>query len=260
MSALPILDAGTHLVVPGSDPARRNPLGPDTYAAIHEATARAAAEPRIGAVVLAPEGYFCAGGDLRQLATRAALPPAARRERIEALHDTIRTIRACPRPVIAAVEGGAAGAGMSLAFACDLVVAARDAQFALSYVRAGLVPDGGATASLAALLPPPLLARLALTGAPIDAARLDALGALSALSEPGGARAAAEALAARLAEGPAEAQAAIKRLLAPATLEAALRAERDAMTEAQGGPEAAEGIAAFLEKRPADFRPLREGP
>lgn len=257
-----IEDRGDRLVVVNANATRRNALTPAYYDALHDALAQAAASPRVTSVILTGEGgFFCAGGDLTALATRRDLPEAARRERIEALHDLIRAIRACPVPVIAAVDGGAAGAGVSLAFACDLVVAAEDARFTIAYVKAGLTPDGGITWTLARHLPPALLARLALTGEPITAPRLDALGALSALSAPGEALAAAHDLADRLAAGPGATQRTIKALLhraGAATLDAQLDAERDAMARAQGSAEAAEGIGAFLDKRSPDFTRLRD--
>jgi len=105
-------DRGDHLLVTLRNPGRRNALAPVMYAEIQAALIEAAAANQIGAVVLTgADGYFCAGGDLNTLAERAAMSRQDRRARIEDLHATIRAIRACPRPVIAAVEGGAAGAG-----------------------------------------------------------------------------------------------------------------------------------------------------
>lgn len=258
-----IRDEGRWLTVVNRNPARRNALSEGFYAGLEAALSRAAAEPRIAAVIVTGEGdFFCSGGDLGFLATAPSMPEDGRRAQIERLHRVIRAIRACPRPVIAAVEGGAAGAGASVALACDMIVAAREARFIAAYVSAGLVPDGGLTAALSAALPPQLAAEMCLTAAPVTAGRLHALGAVNALTEAGDALSAAEALAQRLANGPAEAQAAIKRLLtgARATLyEAQLAAECDAMTAALGAPEAAEGIAAFLGKRAPDFARLRRG-
>jgi hypothetical protein len=109
---------GQVLVLVNNNPAARNAIVPAFYDGLAAGLAQAEADPAIGAVVLAGAGgFFCAGGDLQQLATRRELPPAGRRERIEALHDAIRAIRDCGKPVIAAVEGGAAGAGVSFALA-----------------------------------------------------------------------------------------------------------------------------------------------
>ncbi len=252
-------DLGDRLVVRATDPARRNPLSPEYYAVLAEALERAA-QPRVTSLILHGEGYFCAGGDLAQLATRRDLPLAERRARIEALHDLIRGIMACPVPVIAAVERGAAGAGASLAFACDLIVADRAATFSASYVKAGLVPDGGLTANLARHLPRALLMRMALLGEPVGAERLHALGAVSQLEARADVLPAAMALADRLAAGPTDAQRRIKALVAAAydrDIATQMDAERDAMAEAVAAPEAAEGIAAFLGKRLPDFAAKR---
>lgn len=257
------IERGNHaLTVWNDNPGRRNALTPDYYAALHHALGEAAADGAVGAVVLAGAGgYFCAGGDLEVLAGRQELPKRERAERIEALHEVIRAIRDCPAPVIAAVEGGAAGAGFALAMACDIVIAASGARFAASYVRAGLTPDGGLTHALGSVLPQQTVLPILLTGAAVPAERLAALGALSELVPPGGAVDRAQALACDLAHGPREAQVRIKRLArsAPAaTFDAQLAAERDSMARAQGGPEAAEGISAFLEKREPDFGRLRK--
>ncbi|SDL17493.1 oxepin-CoA hydrolase, alternative type [Paracoccus chinensis] len=256
-----IEDRGTHLVVVNDNPQRRNALTPGFYEGMRTALAQAAAEPRIAAVVLTgAEGFFCAGGDLTLLMTAQEMTHSRRRAEIEDLQSLIRAMLDCPRPVIAAVEGGAAGAGFSLALACDLVVAAQDARFTASYVNAGLIPDGGLTGSLTAALPPALVAEICLLGRPVEAQRLFDLGAINALAEPGGALAAAEALAQRLAQGPAEAQVGIKALLTgarAALMEAQLDAEVEPMAVALGSAEAGEGIAAFLGKRPPDFAALR---
>lgn len=258
-----IRDEGRWLTVVNRNPSRRNAVSAGFYAGLEAALTQAAAAPRIAAVIVVGEGdFFCSGGDLGFLATAPSLPEEGRRAHIERLHGVIRAIRACPRPVIAAVEGGAAGAGASLALACDMVVAARDARFIAAYVAAGLVPDGGLTAALTAALPPQLAAEMCLTAAPVTAARLHALGAVNTVTDAGGALAAAEAVAERLANGPADAQAAIKRLLKgaqDALYDHQLAAEREAMTAALGGPEAAEGIAAFLGKRVPEFARLRQG-
>ena len=258
-----IIDRGSHLVVVNHNPARRNALTPGFYAGLRRALDLAAEQPRTGAVVIAgAEGFFCAGGDLTLLMTAPTMAEAERRGHIEELQSLIAAVMDCPRPVIAAVEGGAAGAGFSLAFACDLIVAAEGARFTASYVNAGLIPDGGLTGSLTAALPPALVAELCLTGQSISAGRLHELGAINAVTAPGTALEIAESMAARLAAGPATAQAAIKALLTGARrslMERQLAAEVAPMAEALASAEAAEGIAAFLGKRAPDFAALRRG-
>jgi len=252
---------GAVLVLAIHTPGKRNAISPGLYDALREALQAARGDAEIGAVVLTgADGYFCSGGDLNQLATRRTLAPEARRERLEGLHGLVRLFGDFPKPMVAAVEGGAAGAGLSLAFACDLLVAASNAVFSVAYVKVGLTPDGGATAFLAQVLPRQLVSELCLTGERIGAERLHALGAVNRVTAPGGAEAEAIALAARLAGGPERAMARIKTLCreAPsATLDAQLDREAEFMVDAQGDAESAEGIGAFLEKRSADFAALR---
>lgn len=256
-------DHGDHLVVINNNPRRRNALTDSFQEGFAEALALAGRESRIGAVVLTgAEGFFCAGGDLSVLQRGPDLPFDERKQIIQNLQNLIRAMIACPRPVIAAVEGGAAGAGASIALACDLIVASHEAKFTAAYVNAGLVPDGGLTASLTALLPAPVAAEICLLGRPVPAGRLYQLGAINALAEPGAALDEARALARHLARGPAASLASIKRLLTDARaemVEGRLEAEAEAMAHALGGPEGAEGIRAFLEKRAPDFAALRRG-
>ncbi len=245
-------DHGDRLVVVNMNKTRRGALSPDLYTAIAQAM-QGAADPRIRAVILTSEGgFFCAGGDLNLLIQRRELSEEARRAKIEDLHDLVRMIRACPVPVIAAVEGGAAGAGVSLALACDLIFAAEGAKFTVAYVKAGLVPDGGLTSSLARMLPRPLAMEMCPLAVPVDAERMAALGVVNKVVPPGACDAGAHALAG----GPRAAQGTIRARVAAAyeSSEAdQLHAERDAMARAAGGDEAAEGIAAFLAKRNPDY-------
>lgn len=252
---------GAVRVLVNSNPQARNAITPALYDALPAALTEAAADPAIGAIVFSGEGdFFCAGGDLRQLATRRELAPAQRREKIERLHDLIRAIRACPKPVIAAVEGGAAGAGMSLALACDMMVAANNAFFTMAYVKVGLSPDGGATSFLSQFLSRQQMMELCLLGERIPAERLHAFGAINRLAAPGQALAEALALAERVATGPANAAERIKRLVehaGHASLEEQLDLEAQYMAQSQGDDEAQEGIKAFFEKRAPAFSPLR---
>jgi enoyl-CoA hydratase/carnithine racemase len=260
-ASLQVRTEGTVRILVNSNPQARNAITPQLYDELPRALQEAAADPAIGAIVLAGDGdFFCAGGDLRQLATRRELPPDGRLAKIERLHALVRAIRACPKPVIAAVEGGAAGAGMSLALACDMLVAARGAFFTVAYVKVGLTPDGGATAFLAQFMPRQLMTQLCLTGERFAAERLHALGAVNRLAEPGCALGEALALAGGFANGPSRAIARIKQLCGHAygaSLDEQLDLEASLMAESQGDPEAAEGIAAFFEKRSPGFVALR---
>ncbi|MFT4960136.1 MAG: 2-(1,2-epoxy-1,2-dihydrophenyl)acetyl-CoA isomerase [Paracoccaceae bacterium] len=252
-------DRGDRLVVVNMNPTRRGALSPDLYAAIGQALA-GADDPRIRSVMLTSEGgFFCAGGDLNVLIERRKLSEDQRRNKVDELHDLVRAIRACRVPVIAAVEEGAAGAGASLALACDLIVASEGAKFTAAYVKAGLVPDAGLTSSLARMLPRPLAMEMCLLARPVTAERLEALGAVNAVVPVDQVAATAHALADALAQGPRDSIGAIRRLVADAYEMAEadqLDAERNAMARAAGGDEAAEGIAAFLEKRKPRFGDL----
>lgn len=251
-----IEDAGDRLIIWNGNAAKRGALSPELYDCIQTAV-KQAQEPRIRAVILTSEGeFFCAGGNLNVLIERRQISEAERRVKVDELHDVLRSIRACPVPVIAAVEGGAAGAGLSIALACDLIVAAKDAKFTAAYVKAGLVPDGGLTSAMARLLPRPLAMEMCLMGRPVMATRFAELGAVNRLVTKGKAMEEAMALADHLAAGPREAQGVIRGLVSQAyeaTEGEQLDAERDAMAAAAGRDEAAEGIAAFLEKRPAVY-------
>ena len=144
---------GAVQVLSFNNPAARNALTADVYQALPVALDAAQRDAETGAIVLTGVGSaFCAGGDLNRLAQRRAMTSPERRAGIENLHDMIRAIRDCGKPVIAAVEGAAAGAGLSIALACDLLVAARNASFSVAYVKVGLSPDGGATAFLSGVL------------------------------------------------------------------------------------------------------------
>jgi enoyl-CoA hydratase/carnithine racemase len=255
---------GAVRILINNNPTKRNAITAGLYAELPAALAHAQADRDVGAVVLTGAGdFFCSGGDLGQLAQRRAMAPAQRRERLEGLHDLIRAIRRCSKPVIAAVEGGAAGAGMSIMLACDMLVAARNAFFSVAYAKVGLTPDGGATAFLSAFVSRQILSELCLTGERISAERLHAMGAVNRLVDKGTALDEAVALAARIAAGPTRANARIKALCLnafDADVDAQMELEARLMVESQGDDEAAEGIGAFLAKRAADFVALRSKP
>ena len=138
-----IEDKGDRIVIWNGNAHKRGALSPELYACIGQAI-EMAAEPRIRAVILTSEGdFFCAGGDLNVLIARRDMPKDERRGKINELHSLIRGIRSCPVPVIAAVEGGAAGAGLSFALACDLIVAPPVPSSPPLTSRRGWCPTGG---------------------------------------------------------------------------------------------------------------------
>lgn len=250
-------DLGDRLVIRNCNVANRNAITLELYDVIAQALDLAAEADRIKSVIFTGEGtFFCAGGDLNRIRNRRFESLEDRKIPIEQLHDIIRRFKACPKPVIAAVEGGAAGAGVSLAYACDFIVASKAAKFTVSYVRVGLTPDGGITHRLMKMLPRPLVNELCLFAEPIAADRLYQLGALNQLSEPGEAMSDANAIADRLAISPTSALSRIKDLLNAAehsSFEEQMELERDHMAVAVAEPPAVEGITAFFEKRKPDF-------
>jgi enoyl-CoA hydratase/carnithine racemase len=244
---------GGTVVLTISNPEQRNALGPEIYAAGMEALNAAESQPEVRCVVITGEGgTFCAGGNLQRLLGNRQQPPEVQARSIEGLHGWIETIRNFPKPVIAAVEGPAAGAGFSLALACDLVVAASDAVFVMAYSTVALSPDGGATWSLSRALPRQLASELLMAGERIGAERLHQLGVVNRVVAPGMALDGALALGEMLGERAPNALASVKELLndaGGATLHAQLAAERDHFVRNLHHPNAGAAIAAFLDRR-----------
>jgi 2-(1,2-epoxy-1,2-dihydrophenyl)acetyl-CoA isomerase len=209
----------------------------------------------VRSVVLTGAGRaFCAGQDLRERLEPGA--PSLGEELALRYNPIVRAIRGLPQPVIAAVNGVAAGAGASLAFACDLRIAAEEASFVLAFGRIGLVPDSGATWTLPRLVGAARAAEIALLGDPVRAADALRLGLVTRVV-PGDALAAeAAAMAGRLAEGAPIAMTLTKRALAASFdrgLDAALDAEAEAQERAGSSRDHAEGLTAFVEKRAPHF-------
>lgn len=248
---------GAVLVLSNNNVAARNALSPEFYAAVTAALREAAADPAVGAIVLTGEGgHFCAGGDLRQLAKRRELPVEERRAKLEGLHDLVRSLRDCPKPVIAAVEGPAAGAGFSLALACDMIVAARNSVFVMAYSSIALSPDGGGSWGLSRAVPRQLATELLMCGERIGAERLQQLGVVNRLTEPAQALNEALKLATTLNGRAPNALASAKELLADAdgsTLNAQLARERDHFVKNLHHANAGIGIAAFLNKQTPQY-------
>jgi enoyl-CoA hydratase/carnithine racemase len=249
---------GQTLVLTLSNPGLRNALDPAIYAAGIEALGSAERNAEVRSVVLTGEGgVFSAGGNLQRLQTQRAQDLPAQEASLTALHDWIEAIRTYPKPVIAAVEGSAAGAGFALVLACDLVVAARSARFATAYARVGLSPDGGTSWHLARALPRALAAELLMCGDLVDAERLHALGLLNRLADTGQALQVALDLADTLHGRAPNALASCKELLDEAAhqpLSSQLNLERAHFLRNLAHANAGEGIAAFLDKRTPHWR------
>ncbi len=248
---------GRTLVLTISNPQQRNALGPELYIEGVEALNLAESDRDLGSVIITGEGgLFSAGGNLQRLQANRQQHPSVQAQSLDALHSWIETIRAFPKPVIAAVEGAAAGAGFSLALACDLIVAARDSVFVMAYSKLALSPDGGGSWSLSQALPRQLVTELLLCGTRIGAPRLAELGVVNRLSEPGGALATALELAEQLNGGAGNALASIKTLVNEADqngLSEHLALEREHFVRNLHHPNAGLGIEAFLAKQVPRF-------
>jgi len=220
------------------------------------ATFRGFARDRdVRAMVLTGAGRaFCAGQDLHERLEPGAAPLATEvRERYNPLILAMRTLE---KPIVGAINGVAAGAGASLAFACDIRIAAEGASFVLAFGRVGLVPDSGATWFLPRLVGGAKAAELAFTGESLSAADAERFGLVARVVPAGSLLDEARVLAARLASGAPRAIALTKRALNGswnATLEEALEYEAYLQGIAGATDDHREGLAAFVEKRPPRF-------
>ena len=257
-SSLKSTSEGSTLILTISNPAFKNALGPEIYAAGIEVLNAAENNPEIRSVVITGEGgMFCAGGNLQRLQANRRELPEVQAQSIEGLHSWIESIRTYPKPVIAAVEGAAAGAGFSLALACDFCVAASNAVFVMSYSTVALSPDGGGSWALARCLPRQLASELLMGAERISAQRLHDFGLVNRVSSAGSALPEALRLAEQLNARAPNALASIKELIndAPAsTLSQQLGSERDYFIRNLHHSNGGEGIAAFLEKRTPQYR------
>jgi len=249
---------GQTLILTISNPEFKNALGPEIYAAGIEALNAAETNPEIRSVIITGEGAaFCAGGNLQRLLANRKQPKDVQAQSIDGLHSWIDSIYTYPKPVIAAVEGAAAGAGFSLALACDFCVAADTAVFVMSYSTVGLSPDGGGSWALSRAMPRQLAMQLMMCGDRISAQRLYDFGLVNKVCSSGSALREALVLAERLNARAANALSSIKELVndaANSSLSQHLMRERDHFVDNLHHSNAAEGMAAFLEKRPPSYR------
>ena len=238
-------------------PRTRNSLGRSQCEDLHEAIIEAGSDRAVRAIILqGAGGFFCSGGNVNALLEGRSRTLAQVSRNTDAMAAMILAIRACPTPVIAAVEGGAAGVGISLVLSCDMIVASRSAKFTAAYVKIGLSPDGGATHFLLDALPRQFVAEMCMLGRPVAAERFHQAGVVNLLCPEGEAHGAALDLARSLARGPAAAISVIKAELTEARrndLATQIDLEARQINKARYGAEAAEGIQAFVDKRPPDF-------
>jgi 2-(1,2-epoxy-1,2-dihydrophenyl)acetyl-CoA isomerase len=221
-------------------------MGDALLAALNDAEA----DPECRALLLTGAGRgFCAGQDLSEVG-------ADIKSLLDGYNAVIRKLRALPMPVVGAVNGVAAGAGANLALACDIVLAGRSANFIQAFSRIGLIPDVGGTWVLPRLVGPARARALAILAEPLPAERAQEWGLIWQAIADAKLMESAHALAARLAMQATIGIAFTKHALDAAetsTLDAQLDLERDLQAEAARTPDYAEGVRAFLEKRPPVF-------
>jgi 2-(1,2-epoxy-1,2-dihydrophenyl)acetyl-CoA isomerase len=239
-------------------PDRLNALNKDLAVALNEALGRISADKSVHVVVITGAGRaFCAGGDLgvigagRRNNDGTDLEPLLR----AGMHAVLK-IRSMAQPVIAAINGPAAGAGMNIALAADLRIAAEEAVLGQNFVKVGLFPDFGGTFFLPQLVGPAIAAEMFYTGDMIDARRALQLGIVNRIVVGLQLESEAHDLATKIAKGPCLAIRCIKQALfggQKALLEKALEDEVQHQMKCFRSEDCAEGIRAFLEKRPPKF-------
>jgi 2-(1,2-epoxy-1,2-dihydrophenyl)acetyl-CoA isomerase len=241
-------------------PDRMNAWSNALSADLLEALREVAADDAVRAVMLTGTGKaFCSGADLRE-GMAEAMANGGRLDTEATLtrwyHPIVTLIREMPKPVVAAVNGPAAGAGVSLALAADLVVAKESAYFTLAFVNIGLVPDGGASLFVPARVGFARAAELALLGDQVNAAKAVEVGLINAAWPDAEFTAKAEALLLRLSNGPTRSYAGSKRELNQwlyARMAEHLALEAAIQGETSGTKDFTEGITAFLDKRKPTF-------
>ncbi len=242
-------------------PEARNALSERALQQLLEAFVRCAESPSLRAVILRGAGpVFCAGGDVAFFRQLLELSPEARREPlaryIGLAHRAMLALAQIPVPVIAAVQGGAAGVGMSLACRADVIVVEQGCRFIPAYMALGTTPDGGLTQLLPELIGEKRALDVLLFNRPIEAAQAQQWGLVSLVAQPGTLESSATQLATRLMAGPSAATRQLKRLVKGESLaRLAEHLDRELQSFVACATTAAfeEGVRAFLEKRTPVF-------
>ncbi len=239
-------------VITLDEPKARNALTAEARSQLRDALGALAADPEVDALVITGAGgHFCAGGDIR---TMGETDTAVIIERMGDVAKTAEMVAAFPKPVICAVAGHAAGAGISLACLADMVIAEETAQFTFSFLRIGLGPDWGLSFTLPRRVGATTAKRLIVTATSIDAEEAHRFGLVDVVTLENEALGTALGTARDLAGGPKESIAAIKGMLTDMEgLRAALALEADMQRQRFPAWEHQEGAAAFREKRKPDF-------
>ncbi|MBV9358037.1 MAG: enoyl-CoA hydratase [Chloroflexi bacterium] len=249
------LEAGVQTITL-DQPERLNALSAEMFRALGAVVRAAERDPAVRVLVVTGAGRgFSSGADLTEFDLSGPGPNLAELLLGE-VEPLIVGLHRLEKPVLAAINGVAAGIGLSLALACDLRYAAASARLVLAFVNIGLVPDGGSTFFLPRLVGTGKAMELALLGEPIDAAAAHEIGLVNQVLPDAELSSYVEQVAARLARGPAIAQALIKRGLRQGhelSLERVLQLEAGHQTLAARTPDFAEGVRAFREKRAPRF-------
>ncbi|WP_152208063.1 enoyl-CoA hydratase/isomerase family protein [Marinobacter changyiensis] len=243
-------------------PEARNALSLEMRTEIRDRLQEAELNDNIRCIVLRGAGeHFLAGGDVKSFMAFTKLPPEERRltfiNRIHGLNTIMLAMRRLNKPVIASVRGAAAGAGVSLALCCDMVVASEDAFFTLAYSRIASSPDGGATYYLPRLVGTKRAMEIALLGDRFSATEALGMGLINRVVPTEELAARTKELADRLASGPTRAYGNIKKLILAASdnsLEEQLQAEAETFGETAMSEDWIEGVVAFNEKRHPVFK------
>lgn len=216
---------------------------------------------RVRAVCIAGAGRaFSSGADLKDMGSEDLTPegrPDVYKALTERYHPIMHAIRDMPKPVIAAVRGGAVGIGCSLALCCDLVIAAESSYFLLAFVNIGLAPDGGSSVFVPARVGMARAAEMAMLGERVTAARALEWGLINRVVADDDLASESAALLQRLATGPTRSYAASKRLVNAqlyGRMAEQLELEATLQQELAGSEDLLEGVSAFLAKRPAAFK------
>ena len=238
-------------------PDAANALNDEMGRELMQVAIRASEDRDVRAVILTGAGrMFCGGGDLKHFAAQEDRLPGHLKELAGCLHLAISRFVRMDAPVIAAVNGSAGGAGLSLALFADLVIAAESAKFTLAYTRAGLSPDGGSTFFLPRMIGVRRALEMALTNRVLTAKEALEWGMITKVVADAQLQAEANAMATQLAAGATGALGMAKRLMHHSfseSLETQMELEAQGIAEMARTAHAREGIAAFIAKRPPDF-------